>query len=102
MLGISPVFDEMMVFELPSERNDDTIIAVVVIPNYEEVDERLGAGASDEAIGKLLWQEVDKINATLPIFKKIRKIYLRKEPFDATTSKKIKRFIAENKTGIEV
>lgn len=102
LLGISPVFGEVMVFQAESGLNDDTIIAVVAIPNDEEIVERLGEGAADEAIGKLFWEEVDKVNATLPIFKKIRKVYLRKEPFDATTSKKIKRFTEENKNGLEV
>jgi len=102
LLGISPVFGETMAFEAESGIGDDTIIAVITIPNQEEITERLGADASDEAIGKLLWEEVDKVNADLPIFKKIRKVYLRKEPFEATTSKKIKRFVPENKQGIEV
>ena len=101
-LGCSPVFGESMVFEAESDVGDDTIIAVIVIPNEEEVKERLGENASDEAIGKLLWEEVDKVNADLPIFKKVRRVYLRKEPFEATTSKKIKRFVPENKVGIEV
>jgi len=102
LLSLSPVFGELMVFEVESERSDDTIIAVVTIPNGEEISERLGEGAGDEAIGKLLWEEVDKVNADQPLFKKIRKVYLRKEPFEATTSKKIKRFVEGNKKGIEV
>ncbi|MDR3364386.1 MAG: AMP-binding protein [Clostridiales Family XIII bacterium] len=102
LLGIAPVFAELMVFELPSELNNDTIIAVCALPNADEVEGRLGKGATDDAIGKLMWAEVDKVNAGLPIFKKIRKVYLRKEPFDATTSKKIKRFVEGNKQGIEV
>ena len=102
LIGCSPVFEELMVFEADSDVGGDTIIAVIAIPNDEEIMERLGGGASDEAIGKLLWEEVDKVNADMPIFKKIRKVYLRKEPFDSTTSKKIKRFVAENKVGIEV
>ena len=101
-LSLSPVIGELMVFELESGLSDDTIIAVITIPNPEEIAQRLGEDATDEAIGKLLWEEVDKVNAEQPIFKKIRKVYLRKEPFEATTSKKIKRFLAENKAGIEV
>jgi len=102
LLSISPVFGELMVFEADSGLSDDTIIALVAIANQEEIEERFGADASDEVIGKLFWEEVDKVNAEMPIFKKIRKVYLRKEPFDATTSRKIKRYVAENKLGIEV
>lgn len=35
--------------------------------------------------------DIDKINATLPAYKNINKIILREEPFEKTTSKKIKR-----------
>lgn len=102
LLSVSPVFEEVMVFESDSGLSDDTIIAVVALANKEYIEEHLGADASDEAIGKLFWEEVDKVNGTMPIFKKIRKVYLRKEPFESTTSRKIKRHVAENKVGIEV
>ena len=102
LVGCSPCFSELMVFEAESDVGGDTIIALITIPNDEEIRERLGEDASDEAIGKLLWEEVDKVNTDLPLFKKIRKILLRKDPFEATTSKKIKRFVQTNKDGIEV
>jgi long-chain acyl-CoA synthetase len=102
LLGCSPVFGELMVYQADSEIGDDTIIAVIAIPSEDTITERLGEAASDEAVGKLLWEEVDKVNANLPLFKKIRRVYLRKEPFESTTSKKIKRYVAENKVGIEV
>ena len=102
LISVSPVFGEAMAFEAESGLSDDTIIAVIALPNDEEIKERLGDDATDEAIGQLFLEEINKINANLPIFKKIRKVYLRKEPFDATTSRKIKRYIAENKVGIEV
>jgi long-chain acyl-CoA synthetase len=102
LLGRSRVFGEIMVFEGDSGLSDDTVISVAVIPNAEEVEERLGKGYTDEQVGALLWAEVNAVNAELPMFKKIRKVVLRKEAFDQTTSKKIKRFVAENKDGVEV
>ena len=50
-----------------------------------------------EKVEKLMWQEVDKINKELPFFKKIRRINIRKEEFEKTTGKKIKRFVESNK-----
>lgn len=38
-----------------------------------------------------LKSDVDKINTTLPAYKTVNKIILREEPFEKTTSKKIKR-----------
>ena len=102
LLSASPVIGEVMVFEAESGLSDDTIIAMIAVADPEGVKEQLGEDASDEAVGKLFWEEVDKVNATMPIFKKIRKVYLRKEPFDSTTSRKIKRYVDENKVGMEV
>ncbi|MDR0875806.1 MAG: AMP-binding protein [Clostridiales Family XIII bacterium] len=102
LLSISPVFGELMVFEVEAGLSNDTIIAVVAIPNTEELTERLGEGYTAEQAAKLIWEEVDRVNTDLPIFKKIRKVYLREEPFEATTSKKIKRFVAANKEGVEI
>ena len=55
------------------------------------------AAADPEKVEKLMWQEVDKINKELPFFKKIRRINIRKEEFEKTTGKKIKRFVESNK-----
>jgi len=70
--------------------------------NEDMAREKLGSGYSMEALKKLIWEEVDAINDVLPYYKKIKKLYLREEPFDVTTSKKIKRFVAENHAGTEV
>ena len=66
-------------------------------PDMEEVEAVLGKDCDEEAVKKLLWDEVDKINAELPMFKKIRKIAVRNEEFEKNTSKKIKRFVESNK-----
>ena len=42
-------------------------------------------------------EEVDKINENLPYYKKIKKVKIRKEDFEKTTGKKIKRFVDSNK-----
>ena len=46
---------------------------------------------------KLLWKEVDRLNETLPLYKKIKKVNVRREDFEKTTGKKIKRFVESNK-----
>ncbi|MBQ9972196.1 MAG: hypothetical protein IJP24_01630 [Firmicutes bacterium] len=52
---------------------------------------------SDDEIISELWKEVDKINAELPFFKRIKAIVLRKEEFEKNSTKKIKRFAEGNK-----
>jgi len=102
LLARHEIVGELMVFEADSGRTDDTIIAATIIPNDEEAQRVLGENASDEAIGKLLWDAVNAVNEGQPMFKKIRKVYLRKKPFDVTTKKTIRRFVAENREGTEV
>jgi long-subunit acyl-CoA synthetase (AMP-forming) len=102
LLGQSALIGESMVWEGEGEKSDDRIIVASIRPDPDVAKEMLGGAGDDAALGKLLWAEVDQINEKLPYYKKIKKIVLRKEDFEATTSKKIKRFVAENRSGIEV
>ena len=86
-----------MVWGAEDEKSGDITIVVAIIPDADEVAEAIGKDADDEQIKALLWKEVDKINANLPMFKKIKKISLRHEEFEKNTSKKIKRFVESNK-----
>ncbi|MBR4411706.1 MAG: AMP-binding protein [Firmicutes bacterium] len=100
LLGKIPYVAESLVWagtEEGSSNND--VIAATIIPDKEEVALALGEEkAADSAeVEKLLWAEVDKINKTLPLFKRIQKIKLREEDFEKTTAKKIKRFVESNK-----
>lgn len=100
LLGKIPYVAESLVWagtEEGSSNND--VIAATIIPDKEEVALALGEEkAADHAeVEKLLWAEVDKINKSLPLFKRIQKINLREEDFEKTTAKKIKRFVESNK-----
>ena len=98
LLSKSPYVDESMVWGADDEKGDITIVASIR-PDEEEVAEAIGEekAKDDEAIKELLWKEVDRINADLPLFKKIKKISVRREEFEKNTSKKIKRFVEGNK-----
>lgn len=98
LLSKSPYVAESMVWGADDEKGDITIVASIR-PDEEEVAEAIGEEkAKDaEAIKELLWKEVDRINADLPLFKKIKKISVRREEFEKNTSKKIKRFVEGNK-----
>lgn len=92
-----PYIDESMVWGDDADgANDTSIIAAVTVDEFELVA-KLGEGYMDEEVESLIWEEVDKINETLPMFKKIKKLTVRKEPFVKSTTKKIKRNAAENK-----
>ncbi len=93
-----PYIAESMVWGEEGEdgTNDTSIVATVTL-DVEEVTEKLGENYTEEAARGLVWEEVDKINEELPYYKKIKKLNIRKEDFEKTTGKKIKRFVASNK-----
>lgn len=100
LLSLSPLVLESMVWGL-NEAGQDTSIMATVKMDEEELAELLEgkpmSEVPDETLLKLLWAEVDKINEDLPIWKKIKKIYIKRDEFEKTTGKKIKRFVDANK-----
>ncbi|HKM28768.1 MAG TPA: AMP-binding protein [Anaerovoracaceae bacterium] len=97
-LGQVPYIAESMVWGAEDEdgSNDTTIVATVTL-DKEEVAEALGESYDEEQVKALVWEEIDKINDTLPLFKRVKKLAIRNEDFEKTTSKKIKRFVDSNK-----
>jgi len=92
-----PFIEESMVFgEDTSDGRDTSIVAAVKLDDYE-VEELFGKGITDKELEDKVWEEVDKINANAPFFKKIKKVIIRKEEFEKNTSKKIKRFVESNR-----
>ena len=98
-LSRSALVSESMVWAQEDSSGQDTVIVATVKPDMEEVEGAIGKEASEDPaqVEKLLWTEVDKINESLPLFKKIKKITVRREEFEKTTGKKIKRFVESNK-----
>ncbi|MDR1027972.1 MAG: AMP-binding protein, partial [Clostridiales Family XIII bacterium] len=98
LLNRSELIMDCMVWEGEGEKSEDRIIVATIKPD----EEAIGDAGGNEDLSKRIWAEVDKVNEELPYFKKIKKVLLRKDDFEVTTSKKIKRFVAENKEGLEI
>ena len=47
---------------------------------------------SEEKIRDIIWQDIKKINKTLPKYKYIKNLIITNEPMIKTTTAKIKRF----------
>ena len=97
---------ESMVWAAEDEGGQDSVIVASIVPNWDEVKERLGRDDIDtvnpsaellKEVEELLWVDVDKINADSPMFKKIRRIIVRTKEFEKNSSKKIKRFVESNR-----
>ena len=66
-------------------------ITAVIVPDYEV----LGDGASDTAVSFILKEAIAQINRNLPPYKHINRFEIRKEDFEKTLTKKIKRFLVK-------
>ena len=88
---------ESMVWAKEDDLNNTAITATVVL-DYDEIKAELGEDFTDDDAYNLVLNEVDKINVDLPLFKKIKNVIIRKDDFEKTTGKKIKRFVESNKS----
>ena len=89
---------ESMVFEDSAESKSDTVIVAGIYPDWAKIKTVLGDKADDdEEVLKYLWTIVDQINEKNPGYKMIKRINLRHTEFEKNTSKKIRRFVENNK-----
>ncbi|MDR1573478.1 MAG: AMP-binding protein [Clostridiales Family XIII bacterium] len=96
-LGRIDAVSECMVWGMDSEQSGETLIVAGIRPDEDVLRAELGDGYTDEQAEKFLWDKLDPINAELALFKRIRRIIVRRREFEMTTGKKIKRFVEENK-----
>lgn len=96
-LGRIPYIEESLVWGKSSEETGETLIFASIRADYDEIKDTLGENYTDEDVAALIWKEIDVLNTQLPLFKRIRRIDIRKEEFEKTTGKKIKRFVDSNK-----
>ena len=69
------------------EGDDYRLVAHVVYdPEAEAVK-----GKSETEVQALIDEDIEKINNDMPKYKRIKQVYLRTEPFEKTTTQKIKR-----------
>lgn len=88
----SELIAEILVYASADENNQDAAITAEIFPNQEKAKE-LG---SDE-IEKAIHAEVEAHNARLPVYKQIKRVTFRDTEFEKTTTRKIKRFVAQKK-----
>ena len=85
---------ETMVYGKTDPVKDDLICTAIIYPDFKFLASE-GAKTPEE-ICKALSAVVDKANAKMPPYKRIKRIEVRTEEFVKTTTLKIKRFEEEN------
>ena len=76
------------------KKNDkELIITAKVVPNYTEIEKIHGKDITDEQIYNIIWEKVKEVNRQLTTYKAIKKLEIKKEEFEKTTTMKIKRYV---------
>lgn len=82
---------ESLVQGVYASREDDIVVSISVFPDYANIYEHFGDNVSDEQIQRIIKGVIDDYNASAAVYKRIRGLSIRKEEFEKTTTKKIKR-----------
>ena len=67
---------------------DEIVITAIVVPDMEQFTDQ-----SPDNIYSTIKDAITRINKNLPVFKQIKDIEIRYEPFEKNTSRKIKRYL---------
>lgn len=98
LLGKIEEIKECMVYgKQLNEGDKELTITVKVIPNYEKIEEKHGKDLSEEKIYDIIWNEVKQVNRKLTSYKAIKRLEIKKDEFEKTTTMKIKRFVEMKK-----
>ena len=97
LLNLIDFVQESFVFEDTENSADDTVIVASVKIDQDEMAELLGPDYTDEDVKREIWKEVDKINDAAPVYRRIKKVILRKTDFIHNTSSKLMRMVEANK-----
>ena len=78
-----------MIFGYP--KDDDLVVSVEIQYNKDYVQKHMNNISYDE-LHDIVWNDIKKINTSLPTYKYIKKLFLTDEEMIKTTTAKIKRF----------
>ena len=71
--------------------DDNVVVTALIYPDFTKADE-MGLGNDLNEIGAVIKEKIAELNRTLPSFKQIRGMEMRRTEFEKNTSKKIVRY----------
>lgn len=80
-----PYVNECIVFGYP--KDDDLIVSTKIVYDAKQIDNNL----DEKEIKNKIWEDIKKLNNTLPTYKYIKNLFISEEPMIKTTTSKIKR-----------
>ncbi|MBL0175927.1 MAG: AMP-binding protein [Ignavibacteria bacterium] len=101
LVNKSPYVLESIVHAAKDAGGDEEI-AVLVVPNAEAFigfAQKNGVEVTPRIIREVIEKEIRQMNKALPVYKQIRKIAIKDDEFEKTTSLKIKRYLVRQDAG---
>lgn len=86
-----PYVEESMVYSR-NKTKTDTLLCAKIVYNKENLQKQFGE-KTEKQYQDLIWKDIKELNKELPTYKHIKEIKLTKEPFEKTTTQKVKRFV---------
>ena len=80
-----PYVNECIVFGYP--KGDDLIVSTKIVYDAKQI----GNNLDEKEIKNKIWEDIKKLNNTLPTYKYIKNLFISEEPMIKTTTSKIKR-----------
>ena len=102
LLGNIPEIKESMVYgkqDVEKKNDKELIITAKVIPDYEEIEKNHGKNLTEEQVYDIIWEKIKEVNRQLTSYKAIKKLEIKKDEFEKTTTMKIKRYVEIKKEG---
>ena len=96
LLGNIPEIKESMVYgkqDAEKKNEKELIITAKIIPNYEEIEKEHGKDLTEEQVYDIIWEKVKEVNRQLTSYKAIKRIEIKNDEFEKTTTMKIKRYV---------
>jgi len=91
----SDYIEEALVHGVEGERGGDTVIKAEIYPDYDLIRREKGE-LDKEEMRTFIKGIIDEINDEMPLYKRVRRFGIRKQEFDKTTTRKIKRYTEAN------
>ena len=99
LLGKVPEIAECMVYGKEVNGEKELIITAKVIPDYDAINELHGKEKKDrerpfteDEIYKIIWNQIKQVNRKLTNYKCVKKLEIKTDQFEKTSTMKIKRF----------
>lgn len=82
---------EAIVYGTVDKKSGDTIVRAEIFPDFPAIEDDMGK-LSEDGLRDVLKNSIDEINENMTPYKRVKRFKIRREEFEKTTTRKIKRY----------